>query len=100
MKVLMKRYQERRASGYTAEAQKRYRRRNKKKVLCRRRFAYALRARKITKANACSECGIEGVEIQSHHDDYEKPYDVKWLCLFCHRALHDQVVVTDNDNIP
>ena len=94
------RYKDRVESGYMAKAQKLYRQRNRAKYQCRNRFDYALRAGKITKPDTCSECGVGGIEIQSHHDDYEKPYDVKWLCLFCHRALHDQVVVTDNDNIP
>ena len=31
-------------------------------------------------------CGASKVE--SHHEDYMKPLEVKWLCRAHHRALH------------
>ncbi len=35
----------------------------------------------------CS-CCKEPKPLQKHHDDYEKPYDVVWLCQQCHSRLY------------
>lgn len=36
----------------------------------------------------CEICG--DVNVEAHHPDYTKPYDVKWLCFKHHRELHRQ----------
>ena len=33
-------------------------------------------------------CEVCGDKAQSHHDDYDKPLDVRWLCELHHLALH------------
>lgn len=34
----------------------------------------------------CERCG--DVDTEMHHDDYDAPLDVRWLCRSCHLALH------------
>lgn len=40
----------------------------------------------------CEECGavhgVDGAVIHGHHDDYDKPMAVRWLCILHHRQLH------------
>jgi len=34
----------------------------------------------------CADCGAEKTE--KHHEDYDKPLEVTWLCRTCHLARH------------
>ena len=49
-------------------------------------FRYALRSGKIIKIANCQQCGNESQE--AHHDDYNHPLDVRWLCIPCHKEWH------------
>ena len=45
-------------------------------------------ARFIKERQPCEVCGDENTE--KHHDDYDKPLEVRWLCFKHHRQLHGQ----------
>lgn len=58
---------------------------------------YALRRGILKKPLACDECRVtpepfsDGrTAIQSHHDDYNKPLDVRWFCQKCHHKWHEK----------
>lgn len=51
------------------------------------RTMYAVKTGKLERPNQCSRCSKECIP-HAHHEDYTKPYDVIWLCSFCHFKLH------------
>lgn len=38
----------------------------------------------------CEVCGSEPTD--AHHDDYDRPLAVRWLCRLHHRAVHSEPV--------
>lgn len=61
-----------------------------KKEQARTLLRTAVRLRKIVKPDACENCKrkCNSPNLHGHHDDYDLPYDVKWLCVKCHTAEH------------
>jgi hypothetical protein len=55
--------------------------RAKVRAQCRK----AIRAGKLVR-QPCEGCGAP--DVQAHHEDYSRPFDVKWFCRGCHAALH------------
>lgn len=60
---------------------------NKKKILARTKLNYHVNKGNITKPNVCSDCSKKCVP-EAHHDDYDKPLEVRWLCRRCHSLFH------------
>lgn len=55
---------------------------------------YALRIGILTRIDVCETCGASGWMadgrslVQAHHDNYNKPLSVRWLCQPCHHQWH------------
>lgn len=47
----------------------------------------------LVKPEFCQDCGSMS-ETEAHHDDYNRPLDIRWLCLECHNGLHSPYGVT------
>lgn len=39
----------------------------------------------------CEICGYNGY-VEAHHEDYDKPKEVTWLCYQHHQALHGKCI--------
>ena len=54
----------------------------------------AIKSGKFARRYVCEVCGDSGEmkdgrsKIQAHHDDYDKPLEVRWLCQKCHYLWH------------
>ncbi len=54
----------------------------------------AIKSGALVRVLVCEECGDSGhmkdgrTKVQAHHDDYNKPLDVRWLCQPCHHDWH------------
>jgi len=51
-----------------------------------RSYANVYQRRGLLVPQPCEVCGE--AEAQKHHDDYDKPLDVRWLCRYHHESLH------------
>lgn len=58
---------------------------NKEKVLAHRAVVQAVYKGVLIKT-PCEKCGEK--QVQAHHEDYEQPLKVNWLCRRCHMRLH------------
>lgn len=58
---------------------------NNKVRRARNKLNYAIRKGRVEKEN-CEVCGSEKVE--GHHENYDKPLEVRWLCREHHRVIH------------
>jgi len=54
---------------------------------CHRVYVNALKDGIITRPSICELCHSCG-RIIGHHEDYNKPIDVLWLCDSCHKKVH------------
>lgn len=68
----------------------RYMKNNPNKTEARVRVATALRHGELIRSALCLECSKEGM-TDAHHDDYNKPLDVRWLCRSCHADTHREI---------
>lgn len=66
-----------------------------KKHLARNRVAKAISGGRIKKL-PCEKCGDKA---QAHHDNYDEPLNVRWLCRFHHMQFHNEVKLNNLDFI-
>lgn len=67
------------------EASKRYRLKNREKELCRSATRNAIFSGKLTRM-PCVVCNKK--DSEAHHEDYSKPFKIKWLCKKHHTKHH------------
>lgn len=58
---------------------------DRRRVRCHSAVARAIRSGRLV-AKPCSQCGEK--KAVAHHDDYNKPLAVVWLCQPCHSKAH------------
>lgn len=84
--------------GYCKKCENEYQRNYNPTIPYRKRKksrskAYDAVRRGILIRKPCEKCGSENSE--KHHEDYDMPLDVQWLCRPCHLDLHQQNKVKD-----
>jgi hypothetical protein len=65
----------------------RYRKDNPKKYAAHTALNNAVRDGVLTKIDNCVECDSD-FAVEAHHDDYDFPLTVRWLCSLCHKRWH------------
>ena len=49
---------------------------------------WAVKTGKLIKPKKCECCERKHKRIEGHHMDYDKPFEVIWLCRLCHGFAH------------
>lgn len=80
-----KKYQNKYQKEYQREYHKRTDKDERKKYLCRQKTNWLIREGVLIK-QPCEVC--EEIKTQAHHEDYDKPLEVNWLCKKHHVELH------------
>jgi hypothetical protein len=70
------------------EVTKKWKAEDNRRVRCHNAVARALRNGSLVSEN-CVVCGSE--KSLAHHEDYDKPLDVVWLCQVHHKARHKEM---------
>ena len=65
--------------------QQRWRKRNPKSYIAQLAVGAALR-HGVIEQQPCQQYGA--AKSEAHHPDYDRPYDVVWLCRKHHKAVH------------
>lgn len=82
-------YDRNRGSRQAPEYLKGYRKKYPKKYKAHIWVGNAVRGGRLHKGLSCEECSSD-FHIEAHHDDYDKPEKVRWLCSRCHKIWHSE----------
>ena len=83
----VQKYDRLRGSRQHKDYLKEYRKSYPKKYLAHNKLNNAIRDGNIENPRVCEICsGI--FHVVAHHDDYDKPLQVRWLCSSCHQQWH------------
>jgi len=55
---------------------------------------WAVKTGKLIKPEKCECCERNHKRIEGHHMDYDKPFEVIWLCRICHVYTHRIIDLT------
>lgn len=61
---------------------------NREKIKIRNMTNNLINCDKISVADRCQNCG-KNARLQTHHNNYNSPFDVNFLCGKCHFKKHD-----------
>ena len=71
-----------------AEVTKAWRAEDTRRQKAHTAVAKAIRSGVLTR-EPCVRCGA--TKSEGHHEDYDKPLDVMWLCTPCHKQRHKEL---------
>lgn len=72
----------------SAEISSAWRKADKRRTAAHNAVTRAVRSGKLIR-QPCERCGDKKTE--AHHEDYDKPLDVIWLCSVCHKQRHKEI---------
>jgi len=71
-----------------SEVSKLWRNEDKRRSVCHSAVARALKSGALTRL-PCNKCGE--AKSLAHHENYDEPLNVVWLCQVCHKQRHKEI---------
>jgi hypothetical protein len=71
-----------------AEVTKAWRAEDKRRTKAHNAVARAIKNGRLTRM-PCVRCNK--LKTEAHHEDYDKPLDIVWLCCVCHNQRHKEI---------
>lgn len=62
-------------------------------------FTKAVRDGNLVRPERCDSCGLV-CTVDGHHEDYAKPFEVRWLCRSCHHGQHRAEIAASTASRP
>jgi len=63
---------------------------SRRKSSAHRQVTAAVADGRLVRPDACEKCGSSTADLHAHHEDYDRPLDVIWLCRSCHLHAHSR----------
>jgi len=82
-------YDRERGSRQSKEYLSKYREKYPKKYKSHNMVNNAIRDGRLKKEDSCQNCRSK-LYIHAHHDDYNFPLSIRWLCAICHNEWHEK----------
>lgn len=79
------------------QSKKEWYQKNKHKKNANVRVSRALLNGVLTRPILCEKCGVQK-KLEAHHEDYNKPLEVVWLCVECHNNRHKEINKINRQN--
>ena len=76
-----------------------WKKKNPHKRSAQRKLQWAVKTGKIERPNFCSICKKKCSPC-AHHENYDEPYSVSWLCKLCHGKIHGLKRVSGAIKVP
>ena len=67
---------------------KAWRHEDSRRAKCHNAVSRAITSGKLVRQN-CERCNNEN--SLAHHEDYDRPLEVNWLCQICHKQRHKEI---------
>lgn len=71
-----------------------WRKEDKRRAKCHNAVSMAIKTGKLVR-KPCVRCGNE--KSLAHHEDYDKPLNVMWLCQPCHKQRHKELLTEEKN---
>lgn len=71
-----------------AEVNAAWRKADKRRIKCHNAVSKAIKSGALVRQPCCKCSSLKSL---AHHEDYDKPLDVVWLCQPCHKQRHKEI---------